>query len=38
MKKTLITTALLATAGATTMVVAPAHADVERRGSCGGAS
>lgn len=35
MKKTLIaTTALLATAGTTALVAAPAHADVERRGTC----
>ncbi|CAB4950791.1 unannotated protein [freshwater metagenome] len=37
MKKTLIaTTALLATAGTTALVAAPAHADVERRGTCAG--
>ncbi|WP_224278540.1 hypothetical protein [Nocardioides lacusdianchii] len=39
MKKTLIaTTALLATAGTTALVAAPAHADVERRGTCAGAT
>ncbi len=39
MKKTLIaTTALLATAGTTVLVAAPAHADVERRGTCAGAT
>jgi hypothetical protein len=39
MKKTLIaTTALLATAGTTALVATPAHADVERRGTCAGAT
>ncbi|MCW2736088.1 hypothetical protein [Nocardioides sp.] len=39
MNKTLIaTTALLATAGTTVLVAAPAHADVERRGTCAGAT
>jgi hypothetical protein len=39
MKKTLIaTTALLATAGTAALVAAPAHADVERRGTCAGAT
>jgi hypothetical protein len=41
MKKNVIaTTALLvtATAGATALVAAPAHADVERRGTCAGAT
>jgi hypothetical protein len=39
MKKTLIaTTALLATAGTTVLVAAPAHADVEKRGTCAGAT
>lgn len=39
MKKTLIAaTALLATAGTTALVAAPAHADVERRGTCAGAT
>ena len=39
MKKTLIaTTAVLATAGTTALVAAPAHADVERRGTCAGAT
>ena len=38
MKKTLITTtALVATVGATVLVATPAHADVERRGTCAGA-
>jgi hypothetical protein len=39
MKKTLITTtALVAAAGATVLVATPAHADVERRGTCAGAT
>ena len=39
MKKALIATAaLLATAGTTALVAAPAHADVERRGTCAGAT
>lgn len=39
MKKRLIaTTALLATAGTAALVAAPAHADVERRGTCAGAT
>lgn len=39
MKKTLIaTTALLATAGTTVLVAAPANADVEKRGTCAGAT
>ena len=39
MKKTLIaTTALLATAGTTVLVAAPANADVEKRGTCAGAA
>lgn len=39
MKKTLIaTTALLATAGGAVAVAAPASADVERRGTCAGAT
>ena len=39
MKKILIaTTALVATAGTTVLVAAPAQADVERRGTCAGAS
>ena len=39
MKKMLIaTTALLATAGTTVLVAAPANADVEKRGTCAGAS
>jgi hypothetical protein len=38
MKKTLITTALVATIGATALVAAPAHADAERRGTCAGAT
>jgi hypothetical protein len=39
MKKTLIaTTALLATAGTTVLVATPAHADVEKRGTCAGAT
>ena len=39
MKKMLIaTTALLATAGTTVLLAAPAHADVEKRGTCAGAT
>lgn len=39
MKKTLIATAaLIATAGTTVLVAAPAHADVEKRGTCAGAT
>ena len=40
MKKTIAATALLATtaAGATVLVAAPANADVERRGTCAGAT
>lgn len=39
MKKMLIaTTALLATAGTTALVATPAHADVEKRGTCAGAT
>ena len=40
MKKTIAATALLATAaaGATVLVATPAHADVERRGTCAGAT
>lgn len=39
MKKMLIaSTALLATAGTTVLVAAPANADVERRGTCAGAT
>jgi anti-sigma-K factor RskA len=40
MKKTIAATTLLATAaaGATVLVAAPANADVERRGTCAGAS
>ena len=39
MKKTLITTtALVATVGATALVATPVHADVERRGTCAGAT
>lgn len=39
MKKTLIaSTALLATAGGTVALAAPAQADVERRGTCAGAT
>ena len=40
MKKTIAATTLLATAaaGATVLVAAPANADVERRGTCAGAT
>jgi hypothetical protein len=40
MKKTIAATTLLATAaaGATVLVATPAHADVERRGTCAGAT
>ena len=40
MKKTIAATALLATAaaGTTVLVAAPANADVERRGTCAGAT
>ena len=38
MKKTITALALTAAAGATVLVAAPAHADVERRGTCAGAT
>lgn len=38
MKKTITALAMTAAAGATVLVAAPAHADVERRGTCSGAT
>ena len=38
MKKILTALALTAAAGTTALVAAPAHADVERRGTCAGAT
>ena len=38
MKKTVTALALTAAAGATVLVATPAHADVERRGTCAGAA
>ena len=38
MKKILIAAAATAAVGATALVAAPAHADVERRGTCAGAT